>query len=85
MDENLPDSDLEIEVTTDQTLSVSGVSKLLNVHPNTVRLWADKGLIPFHREGSRGDRKFLREDLDAYLRSVQTQNSSTPEQHYESN
>ena len=34
---------------TDDWLSLSGAAKLLGVHPSTVRLWSDKGVLPTHK------------------------------------
>lgn len=49
-------------------LGVSETAKMLGVHPNTVRKWADLGRIPVHRtEGSH--RRFRREDIELWLES----------------
>ena len=48
-------------------LSTTEVAHFLNVHPNTVRQWADRRLIHAYRLGPRGDRRFKREDLDGFL------------------
>ena len=50
-------------------LSVSQVAKMLNAHPNSVRRWADMGLLPAFRVGCRGDRFFLSEDVASFLGS----------------
>ena len=42
--------------------------KLLNVCPNTMRVWSDKGLIPSYRIGQRRDRRFLTQDLLDFLK-----------------
>lgn len=34
---------------TDEWLSLSDAAKLLGVHPSTVRLWSDKGVLPTHK------------------------------------
>jgi excisionase family DNA binding protein len=47
---------------TDDWLSLSGVAKLLGVHPSTVRLWSDKGVLPTHRT-SGGHRRYRREEV----------------------
>ena len=49
-------------------LTTTEVAHVLHVHPNTVRQWADKELIPVYRLGPRGDRRFKREDLEGFLR-----------------
>ena len=48
-------------------LTVSEVAYLLHVHPNTVRLWSDNGLIRAYRVGHRRDRRFKTEDIDIFL------------------
>ncbi|MBA7691504.1 hypothetical protein ES703_100049 [subsurface metagenome] len=48
-------------------LNVTDVSDLLGIHVNTVRRWAQKGLLPAYRLGARGDRRFRREDIDNFL------------------
>ena len=44
-------------------LTVSEVSDLLNIHPNTVRRWAQLGLLKAWRVGPRRDRRFQRTDV----------------------
>lgn len=39
-------------------LRLGDVALLLNVHPNTVRAWANKGLLRAYRIGQRRDRRF---------------------------
>ena len=48
-------------------LTVSEVAHLLNAHVNSVRYWADTGLLPCYRIGRRGDRRFRAEDVNAFL------------------
>ena len=50
-------------------LRVSEVARMLDAHPNSVRRWADIGLLPAQRIGLRGDRKFKLEDVEAFLQS----------------
>ena len=49
-------------------LTTSQAAKLLNVHTNTVRRWADSGLLTTYRIGSRGDRRYLMADISRLLR-----------------
>ena len=49
---------------------VGEASKILHVHPNTLRKWNDQGLIPSYRIGRRRDRRFAVEDLVAFLKRV---------------
>lgn len=58
-------------------LTVGEVAEVLRVHPNTVRVWADHGLLPVYRIGTRGDRRFKLSDLDSFMRrSLQTRYSA---------
>jgi excisionase family DNA binding protein len=50
-------------------LTTSEVAHLLHVHPNTVRHWANKGLLPAYRLGTRGDRRFKRKEVEAFIKS----------------
>jgi excisionase family DNA binding protein len=47
---------------TDEWLSLKGAAELLGVHPSTVRLWSDKGVLPTHRT-SGGHRRYRRDDI----------------------
>jgi excisionase family DNA binding protein len=47
---------------TDEWLSLSEAAKLLGVHPSTVRLWSDKGVLPTHRT-SGGHRRYRRDEV----------------------
>lgn len=48
-------------------LTTSDVARLLNVHINTVRRWSNQGTLKTYRIGSRGDRRFRREDIASFL------------------
>lgn len=43
-------------------LSLSAAARMLGVHPSTVRLWSDKGVLPTHRT-SGGHRRYRRDEL----------------------
>ena len=51
----------------DPMLTVSDVARLLSVHINTVRRWSNQGILRAYRVGSRGDRRFRREDITSFL------------------
>ena len=48
-------------------MAISETATLLQVHTNTVRLWANKGYLKCYRLGKRGDRRFKRVDVVAFL------------------
>jgi len=48
-------------------LTVGDVASLLGIHSNTVRRGEDKGVLRAYRVGSRGDRRFRREDINSFL------------------
>ena len=51
----------------DPMLTTSEVAHLLNVHINTVRRWSNLGILQAYRLGSRGDRRFRREDITSFF------------------
>ena len=48
-------------------LTVSQVADLLGAHANSVRRWADMGLLPSYRIGLRGDRRFRPDEISSFL------------------
>ena len=48
-------------------LTTSDVARILNVHINTVRRWSNQGVLKSYRIGSRGDRRFRKEDIDNFF------------------
>ena len=48
-------------------LTVGQVAAWLNIHPNTVRRWVQKGDLDAYRIGSRGDRRIRRGDVEHLL------------------
>jgi excisionase family DNA binding protein len=55
---------------TGRMLTVPEVAKLLHVHSNTARRWADQGIIKAYRISRRGDRRFKREDIARFLNEL---------------
>ena len=53
-------------------LTTSELAHLLNVHIDTIRRWSNQGLIKAYRIGSRGDRRFRREDIAGFLVELKT-------------
>ena len=66
----------------DPMLTTSDVARLLSVHINTVRRWGNSGILKAYRVGSRGDRRFRREDIVRFLsqesRMVEVKREETP-------
>ncbi len=48
----------------DTTLTASQAAKLLNIHINTLRRWANRGILECYRVGPRGDRRFRQRDIE---------------------
>lgn len=50
---------------TGEWLSLKGAAELLGVHPSTVRLWSNKGLLPVHLTQG-GHRRYLRNEVELW-------------------
>ena len=48
-------------------MTASEVAQMLHLHVNTVKRLGDRGELPFYRVCKRGDRRFRREDVIAFL------------------
>ena len=59
---------MQVAVQSSGIMTTSEVADFLRVHPNTVRHWTNKGLLPSFRLGTRRDRRFRREDVDDFLK-----------------
>jgi diguanylate cyclase (GGDEF)-like protein/excisionase family DNA binding protein len=55
------------------SLTTQGASRLLGVHPNTMRAWADQGRVRCLRVNARGDRRFRLADLQAFMAAAEAQ------------
>jgi len=51
-------------------LTTGDIARLLSVHPHTVRDWSNRGILKTHRIGPRGERRFLPEDIDSFLKEA---------------
>ena len=49
-------------------LSLAKAAQLLGVHPSTVRLWSDKGILPVHRTQG-GHRRFKQSEIKLWAES----------------
>ena len=68
-------------VTPNETtplLTISEAAEFLHVHTNTLRRWSDASLLASYRICSRGDRRFLREDILRFVADYMYDGSSTP-------
>jgi excisionase family DNA binding protein len=62
---------------TEKLLTVSEVSVMLHVHPNTLRRWSEQGKIPSYRISPRGDRRFKFSDVTRFLVESAIQNKTS--------
>ena len=63
---------------TDEWLSLSGAAKLLGVHPGTVRLWSDRGVLPVHRTQG-GHRRYKRDEVLLWSQTSRKSRGIEPE------
>jgi excisionase family DNA binding protein len=49
-------------------LTVTDLAEELGIHPSTVRLWSEKGVLPVHRT-SGGHRRYLRDEVDLWVKT----------------
>jgi excisionase family DNA binding protein len=49
-------------MVSDEWLSLSDTAEMLGVHPSTVRVWSDKGILPVHKTQG-GHRRFKRREI----------------------
>ncbi len=58
----------------DAWLKLNDVAKILGIHPSTVRLWSDKGVLPTHRTSGR-HRRYLKSEIELWQNTTR----DTPE------
>lgn len=58
------------------SLPITKAARVLGVHPNTLRAWADQGRVRCLRVNRRGDRRFLLDDLHAFMRDAEAQEAT---------
>jgi len=63
---------------TEKWLSLSDAAKVLGVHPSTVRLWSDKGMLPTHKTQG-GHRRYKRDEISLWSESNQKSSEIEPE------
>ena len=52
----------------DEWLSLSDAAEILGVHPSTVRLWSDKGVLPVHKTQG-GHRRYRRSEISLWAQT----------------
>lgn len=52
-----------------ELLTLEEASAYLKCHPNTLRKWDSKGILPAIRIGERKARRYKKEDLEKFLQS----------------
>ena len=57
---------------TDSMMTISEASKILHVHPNTLRRWSDKSIIKSYCITPRSDRRFLARDIDQFRTTMKS-------------
>ena len=72
MEHGLPGVRVESNSKSPVLLTVHDVSRVLNVHENTVRRWSNQGVLKSLRLGPRGDRRYKLQDIADYLISLQS-------------
>ncbi len=60
----------ERSVKIETPLSTGDVALLLNIHTNTVRRWSRNGILKTYRVGPRGDRRFMRKDVQKLFQKL---------------
>ncbi len=63
---------------TDEWLSLSDAAKVLGVHPSTVRLWSDKGILPTHKTQG-GHRRYKGNEISLWMESSRQASEIEPE------
>jgi len=68
----LPCGQTELQKYSPILLTVHDVSRILNIHVNTVRRWSNQGVFKPIRIGPRGDRRYRLKDLTDFLLTVES-------------
>jgi len=61
----------------DEWLSLSEAAIMLGVHPSTVRLWSDKGILPVHRTSGK-HRRYRRSEVELWMQTSREKHSMEP-------
>ena len=60
-------------------LTLAEASRLLHLHPNTLRRWSNKGILKTYRIGPRADRRFRQDDIRQFLAQLK-ENGGNPQE-----
>jgi excisionase family DNA binding protein len=64
--------------TDNEWLSLQEVARILGVHPSTVRLWSNKGVLPVHRTQG-GHRRYKRSEVALWAETSQKSHPLEPQ------
>ena len=53
--------------STTKLLRIREAAGVLGVNPETLRRWDREGILKSVRVGTRGDRRYKKEDIEAYI------------------
>ena len=65
---------MTVRIVQEPLLKVGEVAVALHVHPNTVRRWAESGILLSYRIPGRGDRRFQPSSVAGVVRQMLTSN-----------
>jgi len=51
----------------EELLTIHEAAKILKVHPNTLRIWDNKGILKAIRIGEKQVRRYKKEDLEKFI------------------
>ena len=63
-------------IQMESMLNISEGARLLRVHPNTLRRWADSGIIQTYRTTPRCDRQLMKKDITRLLSTTKLKNQT---------
>jgi excisionase family DNA binding protein len=61
----------------EEWLSLSDVAGMLGVHPSTVRLWSDKGILPVHHTPGK-HRRYRRSEVELWMKTSREKQPMEP-------
>ena len=62
------------EINLGTMMTIGEVAEIMHVNTNTLRRWANQGILPSYRLGSRGDRRFMLEDVARFIDELNSKN-----------